>query len=180
MAAIIDNLREDHRNMNRLLDKLEGEIAPMRGDSQPRLEVIQEAVSYCLTYPDLYHHPMEDLVYGRMVERGVSPAQIGDLTAAHRDLAGMTRRLSQMVKSREVADAEQREAFASLIESFVDTYRLHMNAEDKVFFPLAEEKLTSDDWAEIEQELSRMPDPMFGDRALIDYPKLHATMVSGN
>ena len=179
MAALIDTLREDHRNMARLLDKLEGEIAPLRGEAVPNFDVITEAVTYCLTYPDLYHHPMEDLVYRRMVDRGVSPDQVGDLETAHQDLAGLTRRLSRLVKESQEGTPDQRNTLASLIESFVGSYRLHMGAEDKIFFPLAEEKLTAEDWAAIERDLSRMPDPMFGDRALIDYPKLHQAMVSG-
>ena len=179
MAAILDSLREDHRNMTRLLDKLEAQIAPLRGEAVPHFDVINEAVTYCLTYPDLYHHPMEDLVYRQMVERGVSPDQIGDMETAHQDLAGLTRRLSRLAKASQDGTPEQRDTLASLIESFVKSYRLHMEAEDKIFFPLAEEKLTPEDWAAIDRELSRMPDPMFGDRALIDYPKLHQAMVSG-
>jgi len=179
MAEIMNILRADHRTMARLLDNLESQIAPLCGEAVPNYDLLNEAVNYCLTYPDLYHHPKEDQVYRRLIEKGVSPDQLGDLETAHQDLSGLTHRLAQKLKSAQSAEPVHRKILASLIESFVKSYRLHLEAEDKVFFPLAEEKLEPADWAAIDAEMARMPDPLFGDRAPLDYPSLYPVMLGG-
>lgn len=178
MAEIMDVLREDHRTMTRLLDKLEEQIAPLGGAAEPDFDLLNEAVSYCLTYPDLYHHPKEDQVYRRLVEKGVSPDQVGDLEAAHKDLSGLTHRLARMLKTGADTDRAHRNKLAGLLESFVKSYRLHLEAEDKIFFPLAEGKLTPVDWAALDAEMARRPDPLFGDRAPLDFPSLYPAILN--
>jgi hemerythrin-like domain-containing protein len=84
-----------------------------------------------------------------------------------------------MCAGAQSAEPAHRKILASLIESFVKSYRLHLEAEDKIFFPLAEEMLEPADWAAIDAEMARMPDPLFGDRALLDYPSLYPVMLGG-
>jgi hemerythrin-like domain-containing protein len=165
----METLREDHRNMTRLLAVMEGQIESIRSDEEPDYMLLTEAANYCLTYPDLYHHPKEDQVYRRLVEKGVSPDQVGDMENEHQDLKGLIHRLAVTLDSARKTGDLHRETLASLIESFVQTYRLHMDAEDRIFFPLAEELLEAADWEAIDAEMSRMTDPLFGDRSVIEY-----------
>lgn len=162
MAKVMEILRKDHRNMRRLLDILEGQLEIIRAENIPDGELLDEVVNYCLTYPDLYHHPKEDQVYRRLIRQGVSSDQIGDMETAHLELKGLTIRLARALK-----EAHQKKRYdkvlASLIESFVDGYRLHIESEELTFFPLAEERLSESDWREIDALLTRLNDPLFGD-----------------
>ena len=92
MAEIIDSLREDHRNMHRLLDVLDSQIEVFRRGEEPDYELLTQTIDYCLNYPDHIHHPMEDEVYRHLSAK--DPAlkkQMGDLEAAHDDLSALTR-----------------------------------------------------------------------------------------
>ena len=177
MAHVMETLREDHKNMTQLLDLMESQIAAIRGEQQPNFDLLNEAVSYCLTYPKLYHHPKEDLVYRRLVQMGISPDQVGDMETAHEDLQGLTERLSNLLKKAGAAGDVNRETLASLVDSFIKSYRLHIDAEEKIFFPLAEERFQASDWKAIDAELASMADPLFGDRAPLDYGSLKGALL---
>ena len=171
MAEIMDRLRQDHVNMGRLLDMFDGQAAAMaRGEEMDRKKV-SNALVYCLSYPDLFHHPVEDKIYRRMLARGASADQIGDLERAHEELSALTRRLShKMLEEEDSADG--RKVLQSLLKSFVSAYRLHIEAEEKVFFPQAEEILFAADWAAVEAEMEQCADPLFGDSGNLSHAAL--------
>lgn len=159
MTQVMDKLRQDHRNMIKLLDFLEGQARTLREEGEPNLELVKDVIGYCLTYPDRYHHPREDQIYRRMVEKGVSPDQIGDMEAAHDDLAGLTRRVSSALEAGR-QDTNPK-ILADLIQSFIDSYRLHIEAEEHVFFPLAEDLFQAADWVAVYAAMEEMKDPLF-------------------
>ena len=177
MTEILDTLRDDHRNMMGLLDLLEDEVKVLRDGGDADLDRMVLALDYCLTYPDLYHHPKEDQVYRRLVEKGISQLQVSDLVKTHEDLAGLTRRLAAALDGLIKAPETPRDELVELAVTFLDAYRRHMEAEDMVFFPLAEERLTSADWASIESEMAQVNDPLFGERAAAAYRRLNRDLT---
>lgn len=177
MTAILETLREDHRNMLRLLDLLEQQVRLLAGGGTADVDLMVQAVDYCLTYPDLYHHPKEDQLYHRLVERGISDLQVADMVKSHEDLAGLTRRLATALDAVIKAPDSDRDELVELTESFLDVYRRHMEAEDMIFFPLAEERLLPDDWTAIESELARGTDPLFTERAAEAYRRLNRNLT---
>lgn len=176
MANIMESLREDHSNMLHLFDLLEEQCEALKGDADADYGILHEAINYCLTYPDLYHHPKEDRIYQKMLEHGASPEQIGDMEAAHHDLAGLTRRMAAAVDVDADERESNREALAELAQRFIDSYRLHIDAEEKVFFPLAEKLLGPADWDAIEASMKRVNDPLFGERPTSDYQRLKGNL----
>ncbi len=177
MAAILDTLREDHRNMLRLLDLLEEQLALLWKDGQADFDLLTQALDYCLTYPDLYHHPKEDQVYRCLVEKGISQYQVSDMKKAHDDLAGLTRRLAGALDEWIKDQTGDRKDLVELAESFLDVYRRHIEAEDMIFFPLAEERLEAADWQAIDTDLARMNDPLFGERSAEAYRRLNRNLT---
>src|SRR5215468_1187377 len=93
MIQVIDQLGRDHRNMRLLLDIVEAEMEGYRAGRPPDFELLAMVGRYALDYPDLIHHPREDLVFARLVERDPDArAILGDLIGDHRRLAGLSRR----------------------------------------------------------------------------------------
>ena len=72
---IIELLSREHRNLERLLDVLEHELEIFDRGDRPDYEVIRAIVSYFEVYPELYHHPQEDLVLAKLEIR--DPAAAG-------------------------------------------------------------------------------------------------------
>ena len=63
LARILEELREDHRNLARLLDLLENECRDVPAEGEPDMDLLHDIMHYMTVYPDAIHHPREDLVY---------------------------------------------------------------------------------------------------------------------
>ena len=159
MSRIMSTLREDHRNILRLLEILDSQLLGMGKGDAPDLNLIMEVVQHCLTYPDLYHHPREDLIYRRLIRRGVSADQIGDMEVAHENLRGLTRRLAKVIEAEMAGGTPHTGSLPHLIERFTTVYREHIDAEESIFFPLAEKMFEESDWDAIDALERRIPLP---------------------
>jgi hypothetical protein len=92
---IIDFLRQEHRNIEKLLLVLEHELSLFVRGERPDYEVIRAVIAYFEVYPDVYHHPQEDIVFKRLKARDPAAAEsVGDLAADHRSGAERLRRAS--------------------------------------------------------------------------------------
>ena len=63
---LMDELREDHRNMAIVLDVLESTADSAAEEYYPDFELIDEIMRYMTVYSDAVHHPKEDLLYAEM------------------------------------------------------------------------------------------------------------------
>ncbi len=163
MTDVIDSLHQDHANLAKLLDALERQLALFDEGETPDFDIVRGVIDYCLNYPDLYHHPKEDLVLERLQAADpVAAAAVGDLAAEHRDLAALTHRFADAVQAV-LQDLEvPRGPFDEAARRFLETYREHMNKEEREFLPAARRSLGETDWADIDARLAQPEDPLFG------------------
>jgi hemerythrin-like domain-containing protein len=165
--------------MGLLLDAVERQLARFDRGETPDYDILLGVLDYSLTYPDLYHHPKEDLVYARL--RRLDPAateSLDDLQAEHRTLAAVTRRFAKALRCV-LQDLEvPRETFGQATREFLDTYRQHIGLEESVFFPAAEARLTAADWTAIEAEAKAQRDPLFDDKGEARYATLRAEILA--
>jgi hemerythrin-like domain-containing protein len=163
VVQIIDQLGRDHRNMRLLLDIIEEEMTAYGDGRFPDFDLLRMIAEYTLDYPDLVHHPKEDLVFERLVSRDSgAKAVIGHLIQEHKELSELTRRFVAAINDA-ARDVElPREWLDSLAREYLLANRMHMETEEKHFFPRALTMLTDEDWAEIEQNAAHTDDPIFG------------------
>ena len=161
---IIDSLRQEHRNVEKLLQVLEQELKVFARGERPDYEVIQAVIAYFQVYPDVYHHPPENLVFQKLKARNsTAAANIGDLEAAHRSGSDRLRQVAQSVDSV-LADRELlRQDVEDVIRDFIEQERRHMAMEERDFFPAAVKALEPQDWMEITSRLTDQPDPLFSE-----------------
>jgi len=178
MAQAIDQLGRDHRNMRILLDIVEEEMNAYQAGQVPDFDLLEKIAEYALHYPDLVHHPMEDLIFERLVMRDSgAKAIIGHLVEEHKRLAELTRRFAAAI-GNVAHDVElPREWLASLVSEYLLANRLHMQAEEKHFLPRAMAVLTEEDWASIDERLLRVDDPVFGERVADAFLLLHEKIL---
>jgi hemerythrin-like domain-containing protein len=163
-AMVIEILRQEHRNIEKLLLVLERELGVFARGDRPDYEVVQAVIAYFRVYPDAYHHPLEDLVFGKLKTRDPAAAEnVGDLAADHRRGAERLRRVAQAVESV-LADQELlRQTVNDIIRDFIEQERRHMAMEERNFFPAAIEALQPQDWAEIALRSTNQRDPLFNE-----------------
>jgi hemerythrin-like domain-containing protein len=163
-SMIIELLLREHRNIEKLLDVLERELGIFDRGGRPDYEIIRAIISYFEVYPELYHHPQEDLVFAKLKVRDpAAAATIGDLAHEHRKGAERLRRVAHAVDAV-LADRETvRQDVDTIIRDFTKNQRHHVMMEDHVFFPAALKALQPEDWKEIASTLTSNKDPLFNE-----------------
>ena len=179
MAAVVENLREDHRNISRLLDALDHQIGVFSKVGDPDYDIIRGISEYFLDYPDACHHPKEDVIFTRIKERHVKEAEtLVDLLAEHRTLHEQTARfhytVSALLNDTDIA----RSTIVDATREFIEAERRHMQKEEAHFFSLAERVLTPADWSHIEGMLTKRRDPLLGERVEERFKNLRERLLS--
>lgn len=178
MAEIINALRREHANIVTLMKTLEWHVREFEQAGSPDYDIIEGVIDYFLGYPDLYHHPKENLIYAKLRERDpVAAAEIGDLQAEHELLAQRTREFAAGVRA--VLDEAQvpRESFKRWANNLIDFQLKHLEMEESSFFPAAQKALTDEDWAELDARMVDQDDPLFGEQVGQQFETLRETVM---
>src|SRR6185312_14083835 len=132
---IIERLSREHRNIEMLLAILERELEIFDRGGRPDYEVIRAIISYFELYPEMYHHPQEELVFAKLKLRDpAAAAKVGNLTLEHQKGSERLRRVAQAVDSV-LADREiLRQSVDTVIRDFIEKERRHVLMEDRDFF----------------------------------------------
>jgi hemerythrin-like domain-containing protein len=150
MVEIIEILREEHRNIEKLLRVMEDELGLFDRAERPDYEVFGAIIEFFKNYPDSCHHPKEDIIYEKFKARDPSrAASIADLQAEHREGAVRLRRVAQTIDSVLNDQELLRESVDRIVRDFIDNERKHIALEDEVVFPAIVDTLQAGDWADI-------------------------------
>lgn len=178
MVSVINGLREEHANIGRLLGVLERQIAMFEDGRAPDYEIIDSILEYFLDYPELCHHPKEDLVYRRLLHRNPGLAeQLPDLKVEHAWLAGLTHRLADVFRNVHLDAEMPRRQVVVLAREFVDAYQEHIRMEEDEFFTAALCNLDSGDWAKIAMSINDPEDPLFGPKVGKSFQALYREIM---
>lgn len=175
---IIERLSREHRNVETLLAVLERELEIFDRGGHPDYEVIRAIISYFELYPEVYHHPQEDLVFGKLKLRDpAAAAKVGNLTLEHQKGTERFRRVAQAVDSV-LADREiPRQNVDKIVRGFIESERHHIMMEDRDFFPAALKALEPQDWTEIASASTSREDPLFSEPAEEIFDALRARIL---
>ena len=162
---IIDFLRREHRNIEKLLSVLENELEVFDQGEKPDYEVIGAVIAYFEVYLEIYHHPQEDAIFQRLKSLNPAAAEIvGDLAEEHRSGAERLRRVSQAITSVLADRIMPRQIVDGIIRDFILHERRHIDMEERDFFPAAIKALQPQDWAEITSTSTEQKrDPLFSE-----------------
>ena len=161
MTYIIEVLRQEHRNIERLLRVLERELGVFDRGDRPDYGVILAVIDYFKDYPDSCHHPKEDMIIETLKARDpVQAAAVGDLEGQHREGARRLCRVAEAVE-RVLSDQDLlRQNVHNIIGDFINHERQHMAMEERVVFPTALDALRPEDWTDIGVKLGNRNDPL--------------------
>lgn len=155
-------LRLEHGNLSRLLGLVEDQVALADSGKQMDEELLRLASEYFTDYPDRCHHPKEDLVYKRLSMRDRdSCADLGDLVADHGRLHGLAKAFADAVHHPSDEPQATDPTLRKVIREFTEHYRLHIRLEEERFYPLAEKRLSKDDWDSLDFAIFEQDDPLF-------------------
>ncbi len=161
--VILRALEAEHRQIATLLGLIERETDRVARGGHLATGLMQSILRYLLLYPDLYHHPKEDLVYATLQRRDrTSAGAIGDLQREHERLAASVRQLAALIERVAVEPRVPHALLATECRAVLDIYRDHILREERDLFPAARRLLDEADWAAVAHAAADRPDPLFG------------------
>jgi hemerythrin-like domain-containing protein len=162
MTRMIELLRGEHRDIERLLNVLEDELKVFDRRERPDYEVIQAIISYFQDYPDCCHHPKEDLIFDKLKARDpLAAKRIGDVEADHRQETERLDLVARVVRNVLLDRQVVRQTFSDVMRDFIDHQRVHMAMEERTLFPAAENVLRFEDWREIDLKWNDKTETLF-------------------
>jgi len=162
MTRLIDVLREEHRNIEKLLGVLEQELGVFDRRERPDYETLQAVVDYFAEYPARCHHPKEDMIVDVLKSRDPAAARaVGDIESDHREEGERLRALAETIETVRTGGELPRQAVDEVVRDFIAHERRHIEAEERALFPAAIKVLRPADWARIEARMSDARDPLF-------------------
>ena len=173
MVEIIEILRQEHRNIEKLLDVMEQELSVFDRGERPDYEVFGAVIDFFKKYPDSCHHPKEDIIYEKFKARAPDrAASIADLEAEHREGAVRLRRVAQAIDNVLNDQELLRESVDRIVRDFIDNERKHIALEDEVVFPAIACTLQPEDWADIALKIA----DRYGPPADADFEEQFSTL----
>lgn len=160
---VLEQLKTDHENLATLLDILEDQISRIHAKENADLGLIRDIMHYMTTYPDGFHHPMEDVVLEKLIDRepGYRETALA-LVKEHNALANKSSAFLGMVNKIIHGEVVLRKDIVARGSDYVDFLRSHMRREEEHFFPRAEAVLSDSDWTQIRDKIKLQRDPVFG------------------
>lgn len=165
VSKVLDELRDDHRNLTVLLNMLEREIARLKDREDPDYELLHDIMMYMTGYPDAVHHKKEDWVYARMAEiRSSMQRDLARIEHDHADISNLGNKLLSDIKAIESGTVMRRFDVVEDAHRYLVRQRDHMRWEDEKLFPLVDSLKAELDLSEVPSHVGTMDDPVFGDK----------------
>lgn len=177
LARILEELREDHRNLARLLDLLEAECRDVPNDGEPDFELLRDIMQYMTVYPDAIHHPREDLVYNAMREHCSDLSEgLESVPGDHREIADLGATLREDIEAIISGAAVTRQHLLDDLVNYVGHLRRHMEWEEADLFPRADSLARDNETATIDVSMYMGDDPVFGATTARSFSNLLANL----
>lgn len=179
LPDILRALIEEHIYQMRVVRMLERQVALLNQRQQPDYEVMRGVMRYMTGYPDRFHHPKEDLVFRKVVQRDPSSRpQVKQLLKEHEQVIAHGAELMMLIeRCRADPGLADTDALRKSAHSYIGHLRRHMDVEELHFFPHAQQVLRARDWADVDARMQPILDPVFGDSVAPEFRRLRAQEV---
>lgn len=181
VPTLIQTLHEDHKNYAVLLNLLSAEADKLERGDEPDFVRMYDIANYMVSYPDTFHHPHEELIFD--VLRALDPhcsAEILQLSDEHRQLAATGQSLKDAVNGAINGAIIPMDMILDNARAYVDLLWKHMNMEEGTIFPKARSTLEDTEWQMINDNISQVEDPLFGDVVQTQFKKLYEGIIQNS
>ncbi|HSN18063.1 MAG TPA: hemerythrin domain-containing protein [Gammaproteobacteria bacterium] len=186
---ITRNLTDGHRNMERVLTLVRLQLDAIRDGAEAGADfrLLGSAIVYMRDYPGVNHHPVEELIFAKLVgyapEHGLACAE---LAGQHRSFGEREKGLLHHIRKARLGDEMARRHVKDLGTAYCADHSSHIRSEEADVFPGAVRWLTPMDWQEVARRSRETIDPELQHSELKRYDNLYDRLmaldadVSGN
>ena len=179
--ATIRIIREEHAALSAMLRSILLLLAQHRRQGTlPDFAALRAMLFYVDEFPEKRHHRKEtELLFPKLRARTpLSRDMLDHLDGDHASGERSIRDLEHALLGFEMIGEPRRQAFEEATERYVSFYLAHMAMEEQQILPLAEQVLTDDDWADLDEAFSANRDPLTGHEPEADYRALFTRIVN--
>jgi hemerythrin-like domain-containing protein len=144
---VIETLMNEHRTIERVLDGLVAFAEKARREGTTDKEELARFVTFARAFADAAHHGKEeDILFAAMVESGFprDGGPIAVMLHEHDQGRGLVTVLHQRAEQQEPWSDEDRQEVAEVARGFAHMLRAHIQKEDQILYPMAEQHLSPD------------------------------------
>lgn len=180
----LDEVRGDHRNMSVLLALLQRDLESLREATESLVDVqrVADIVDYFAHYPDQVHHPREETIFAVFGEHHEASPQLEIALARvreqHDSLPKATAALHAMLVAATHEALIPRAELVARLEDYIARQIEHLELEDRLVFPELAEKMSDQDWQEVQRRGPHGRDPVFGGDFEEAYARLYRRLES--
>jgi hemerythrin-like domain-containing protein len=156
MRRVMKRLLSEHQRLGEVLRLLEGQAHDVADGDDVDFEMTQRIADFCGEYLQHFHHPLEDILFARLLARCPEAAEpVRQVLIQHVDLAREARALQSTAEAVIAGSMLERRGVAEEFSAFVRSNLAHRAREEEELFPLCERWLSEDDWETVERVSTR-------------------------
>ena len=179
MKDIIEKLHQDHIHVAKLLDLYDKQLQILMKGGNPNYIIMRDIMKYMKCYPDVVHHPLEEIIFEKIENKDkVLDENIEKLCKQHSEIDNIGEELYNKLSTIAAGVVTSLDDFKKWSEKYLELMRSHMDLEEGKVFPKIRELFTEVDWEDIDLELSKQHDPIFGARIEAQYEYLYDCVLS--
>ena len=162
MTGILESLRHDHVNMAVISSLVFHELAKIEAGQTAELDLLEDIMCYVTGYPDTHHHPTENLLFERLKLRVPEAADDVDaILFEHQRMIASGTRFLDLIRAAKNDVVIARDDIVLTGRASFTLLERHMSIEERQLFPLAQHKLTVEDWEQLGERIEQRPDSLF-------------------
>ena len=163
MHPLMHSLGQDHARLSRILDLLGALLDRFHAGHEPDYDLFCEMLEYMDSYADSIHHPTEDLIFRRALDKGAEQREVFEiLMRQHHLVIQLNKRFRHSLEGIVHEEVLRRDEVETQGRELLLTLREHLELEDREAFPIAIAHLDAADWEAVEALAPRADDPVFG------------------
>ncbi len=164
MQRALRVIKDEHRSLSAVLHGMLYLVHAARDRGvKPDFAVLRAMVYYIDSFSERFHHPKEDeYLYAALRRCDGARTLLEEVEQQHVEGGKLIRDLEQHLLRFEAGGETQFPAFAKAVEDYAEFHWRHMRLEEDELMPLAQERLTSQDWERIAEAFGENGDPLFG------------------
>lgn len=165
--------------MERVLTLIRMQVDSLQeGQDSAGFLLLSNAIGYMRDFPGVIHHPVEDLIFTRLVQHAPEiRAVCARLHDQHLNFRRREATLLRRIRSAQDGDAEACREVKRIGTAYCTEHANHIRSEEVEVFPQAEHWLEASDWAEIREQSKLITDPL-QDRDLQQFDNLYDYLMT--
>lgn len=176
MHPMLERLQQDHVNYSRLMNLLDRQVKHLEHGERTDMLVMRDIMRYMMNYPDVFHHPYEELLFRQMQNKNLPDEAAETIQSLHREhvqLAELSEELDESLEAAVSGSIVSREKLINDANAYLNLMREHVRTEERVVFPLIDQTLSTAEWVLLESRGGKVEDPLFGPVIAEEYRRLY-------